>query len=170
AIVNGGIKRGTNPAPRLAGMDAFWSPYAQRNPLFANDGAGRFRDISEAHAAFCSQAAVGRGLACGDIDNDGALDLLIMNTAAPARLLRNVAPDRGHWLVVRAVDPGLGGRDAYGAEVTVRAGTKTWWRLVQPSYSYLVSNDPRVHFGFGNTTKIDAIHVLWPDAHREEFA
>src|SRR5439155_2235365 len=158
AFVNGRIKRASDSvadaAPRklsglLPGLDPFWAPYAQRNQLFINDDTGHFREISEANPVFCGHAAVGRGLACGDVDNDGALDLLIINAGAPAQLLRNVAPKRGHWLLVRAIDPRLGGRDAYGAEITVRAGTRRWWRLVQPGYSFLVSNDPRVHFGLG---------------------
>src|SRR5438034_2332005 len=154
AFVNGRIKRASDSVADAAqsllpGLDPFWRSYAQRNQLFINDGTGRFREISEANPAFCGHAAVGRGLACGDIDNDGALDLLIINAGAPAQLVRNVAPKRGHWVLVRAIDPGLGGRDAYGAEITVRAGARRWWRLVQPGYSFLVSNDPRVHFGLG---------------------
>lgn len=182
AFVNGRIKRenpvgpGVSPGPFPPELDPFWHPYAQRNQLFVNDGAGRFRDISDANPAFCGRAGVGRGLACGDIDNDGDLDLLVANTGAFARLLRNVAPNRGHWLLIRAIDPALGGRDAYGAEIRVSAGAsaggpsgRTWARLVQPGYSYLVSNDPRVHFGFGAVSDFDRIEVIWPDGTGEIF-
>ena len=169
AVVNGMIKRGNDPGPFLPGMLPFWHPYAQRRHLFVNDGQGRFRDIAEANPAFCHEAAVGRGLACGDLDNDGALDLLVINTGAPAQLFRNRAPRRGHWLTIRAIEPTLGGRDAYGAEVTVEAGAHRWWRLVQPGYSFLVSSDPRVHFGLGPATRIDRIRVLWPEGDEELF-
>ncbi len=169
AFVNGRIKRGEEVGPLLPGLDPFWRPYAQQNQLFANDGTGRFHDLSDANPAFCGRAAVGRGLACGDIDNDGALDLLVCNAGAPAQLLRNAAPNGGHWLMIRAIDPELGGRDAYGAEVTVRAGHRHWNRLVQPGYSFLVSNDPRVHFGLGSVTAIDRIEVVWPDGAKEAF-
>src|SRR5262249_20081729 len=84
----------------------------------------------------------------------------------PARLYRNVAPDRGHWLLVRAIDPALK-RDAYGAEVTVRAGQQRWVRWINPGYSYLCSNDPRAHFGLGKVDRVDAIEVLWRDGKRE---
>src|SRR5262249_13592644 len=134
----------------------------------ANDGHGRFRDISLANGPFCGTARVARGLACGDIDGDGALDLLVTTIAGPARLYRNVVPRRGHWLLVRAIDPALR-RDAYGAEITVHAGGRRWQRWVNPGYSYLCSNDPRAHFGLGSVERLDRIHVVWPDGTEEEF-
>ena len=88
--------------------------------------------------------------------------------AGPASLYRNVAPDRGHWLVVRAVDPARK-RDAYGAEVTVRAGGKAYWRLLNPASSYCGSNDPRGHFGLGPSERYERIDVRWPDGSAETF-
>jgi hypothetical protein len=111
---------------------------------------------------------VARGLVCADIDGDGALDLLVTTAGSRARLYRNVAGKRGHWLSVRAIDPKLH-RDAYGAEITVHAGKRTWFRLANPGYSYLCSNDPRVHFGLGEVSRVTAIHVLWPDGTKETF-
>ncbi|TMQ33782.1 MAG: VCBS repeat-containing protein, partial [Planctomycetota bacterium] len=141
AVVNGRVKRmervGTDPAADTS-LDPFWRPYAERNQLFANDGQGRFRDFSSANEPFCGIARVGRGLACGDIDGDGALDLLVTSVAGRARLYKNTAPHRGHWLFVRAIDPALG-RDAYGAEVTVEASKRRWLGWVNPGYSYLCS-------------------------------
>jgi hypothetical protein len=95
------------------------------------------------------------------------MNLVTTSIAGPARIFRNVAPDRGHWLTIRALDPRLK-RDAYGAEVVVRAGSKKWWRLVNPG-SFLCSNDPRVHVGLGLAAKCDAVEVLWPDGLREAF-
>lgn len=169
AWVNGDIKRGNQTPPFEPDMDPFWRDYAQGDRLFFNDGTGQFADISASNPGLCGRAAVGRGLACGDLDNDGSLDLLVMNAGGPVRLLRNVAPRRGHWLMVRAIDPTLGGRDAYGAEVTLRAGERQWRRLIQPAYSYLVSNDPRAHFGLGARETFDRIDVIWPDGTEESF-
>jgi hypothetical protein len=175
ALVNGRIKRerATPPfvVPPSGGSSPrdFWLPYAQRSQLFANDGKGRFSDVSALNAAFCSQPIVGRGLLCGDLDNDGALDLIATSIAGPARLYRNVVPPRWHWLIIRATDPALGGRDAYGAEVTVQAAGRRWWRLLNPAYSFLSSNDARVHFGLGAAANVDAIRVIWPDGTEEEF-
>jgi hypothetical protein len=169
AWVNGRVKRGNDSSRVASGVHPFWAPYAQRNQIFANDGKGVFRDVSEANAAFCIRPAVGRGLAMGDLDNDGALDFLTTGTGGPAQLFRNVAARRGHWLTVRAVEPALGGRDAYGAEITVRAGERSWWRLVNPGFSYLCSNDPRAHFGLGSAATVDGIEVVWPDGAQESF-
>jgi hypothetical protein len=163
-IVNGRVSKPENP-----GNGPFWTWYAERNQLFANDGKGRFRDISSSNEPFCGTGAVSRGLAVGDLTGDGALDLLVTSIAGPARLFRNVAPDRGHWLLVRAIDPALGGRDAYGAEVTVVDGERRWWRLINPGHSYLCSNDARAHFGLGSAHHVDAFHVVWPDGKRETF-
>ena len=168
AFVNGRVKRGEQGGPMAAGVDPFWAPYAQRNQVFANEG-GTFRDISAANAAFCAEAMVGRGLAIGDIDNDGDLDLLVTSTGGPAKLYRNIAPRTGHWLSVRVIDPALGGRDAYGAEIVVNAGGRRYWRLANPGFSYLCSNDPRVHFGLGASTAFESLEVLWPDGTRETF-
>jgi hypothetical protein len=171
AVANGRVKRpvGSPVPPSTGSADSFWRPYAERNQLFANQGDGRFRDISLHNGPFCGSARVSRGLVCGDIDGDGALDLLVTSISSPARLYRNVAPKRGHWLIVRALDPALH-RDAYGAEVTIRAGGRRWVRFINPGYSFLCSNDPRAHFGLGQASRIDEIQVLWPDGTEEVFA
>jgi hypothetical protein len=111
---------------------------------------------------------VARALACGDLKGDGVLHLLVTYTSGPARLYQNVAPARGHWLLVRAIDPKLQ-RDAYGAEVTVVAGGRRWTGWLNPGSSYLCSNDPRVHFGLGALDRIDSVRVLWPDGTAETF-
>jgi hypothetical protein len=170
AVVNGRVKRpvGSPAAPAGSRPDSFWRAYAERNQLFANQGDGRFRDISPQNGPFCGTARVSRGLACGDIDGDGALDLLVTSISGPVRLYRNVAPKRGHWLLVRAIDPALH-RDAYGAEVQVRAAGRRWVRCLNPGYSFLCSNDPRAHFGLGQAAHVDEIQVLWPDGSEEIF-
>jgi enediyne biosynthesis protein E4 len=164
AVANGGVIG--NPA-RGTGL-GFWQPYGEHNQLFANDGGGRFRDVSPANPAFCGRWNVARGLAFDDFDGDGAPDLLVTTIGDRARLFRNVAPDRGHWLKVRALDP-QHQRDAYGAEVYVQAGERKWLRLVNPAQSFLSSCSPLALFGLGTATQVDSIQVHWPDGTREAF-
>jgi hypothetical protein len=166
ALANGRVMR----ASSAGAGHSFWSWYTERNQLFANDGTGRFRDISPVNAPLCGSAAVSRALVYGDVDNDGAVDLLVTAAAGPARLYRNVVPNRGRWLLLRAVDPALGGRDAYGAEITVTAGKSRWVRWLNPGSSYLCSHDPRVHVGLGSAERVDAVRVVWPDGSEETFA
>ena len=172
ALVNGRIKRdryADSTGTDDFGLPAPWPAYAQRSQLFHNDGRGVFRDVSLSNGAFCGVPIVGRGLACGDIDNDGDIDLLAVGIAGPARLYRNVAKRLGHWLTVRATDPEHGGRDAHGALLTVHCGNRAFWGMVNPAQSYLSSHDPRVHFGLGTATRFDRIHVVWPDGKEEWF-
>jgi hypothetical protein len=171
AVVNGTIKRNRTPfhAGSTNAHEPFWYSYSERNQLFANTGSGNFRDVSPMNPAFCSVANVGRGLACGDIDNDGALDLVVTSISGSARIYRNVAGKRGHWLTVRAIEPALGGRDAYGAEVIVSADSQKMYGWINPGYSFLCSNDPRAHFGLGERTKVDSIDVGWPGGKQERF-
>ena len=109
-----------------------------------------------------------RGLVRGDVFGDGAQDLLVTSIAGPARLYRNVAPKRGHWLEVRALDPALK-RDALGAEIRVRAGEKTRTAWLHPAESYLCSSEPCAHFGLGPCERVESVEVLWPDGARETF-
>jgi hypothetical protein len=166
AVVNGRV------AARDCGVDEtlgpFWTRYGDRNQIFANDGRGRFRDVSTANPDFCGRWNMGRGLVRGDFDGDGAEDLLVTSIATPARLFKNVAPRRGHWLRIRTFDPALR-RDALGTEVRVRAGGRTWVGWMHPAESYLCSSEPRAHFGLGAAERVDAIDVVWPDGTRETF-
>jgi enediyne biosynthesis protein E4 len=168
AVANGGVRRGGMAVAGAGALGPYWSAYAGRNQLFAGDGAGRFRDLSESQGVLCGPANIGRGLAVGDVDGDGAPDLLLTTAGGRARLLLNRAPDRGHWLTVRAFDPALK-RDAVGATVTVRAGERRWLRRADPGGSYLCSSDPRALFGLGPATAVDSLVVRWPDGSDEEF-
>lgn len=165
AFVNGRVYRGAE-VPGTGHLPEFWRVYAERNQLLRNAGGGKFEDVSEANPAFCGTPNVARGLAVGDFDNDGRPDLLVTPIAGRARLYRNVAAG-GHWLGVRAVDPGHGGRDAYGTTVRVTAGGRTQTQVVQPAHSYLCSSDPRLLFGLGDATTVDRIEVTWPDGTQE---
>jgi hypothetical protein len=150
-----------------AQLGKFWNDYAEPNLLFLGDGKGKFTDAAARAGDFCARVDSTRGLAFGDIDNDGRVDLVSNTVGNVLRVYRNVAPPAGnHWLLARAM---TGRRDALGARVEVTAGGRRWTRLAQAAYSYCASNDPRCHFGLGTIDKIDAIHVTWPDGKRERF-
>lgn len=164
AIVNGRVSRLRESTS--TGFD--WHDYVERDQLFANDGTGKFRDISTANPALSATPRIGRALCAGDICGNGRVDLLATYVNGPARIYRNIAPQAGHWLMIQAIVPEWK-RDAYGALITVTAGNKKWTRLIQPGSSYLSSNDPRAHFGLGTADHIDAIRVAWPDGSLEDF-
>ena len=170
AIVNGGIEPvAASNVPFYEDLGPHWSAYAERDQLLSNDGTGRFTDVSRENPTFCGIPAVGRGLAYADYDDDGAVDLLVTNIGSRAKLFRNVAKKKGHWLIVRAIDPELGGRDAFGSEITVEADGWRSNRWLNPASSYLCSNDPRCHFGLGQHGRIDRLVIVWPDGSSEAF-
>ena len=166
AIVNGRVIRG--PLLKSQKTPSYWDYYSEPNLLFRNEGNGKFANVSAQSGAFASYIANSRGLAFGDIDNDGDVDLLMTNCGGPAHLFRNDYEGGAHWLLIRAYDPALK-RDAVGSRVTVIAQGKRITRFVQPAYSYLSSSDPRLHFGLANTSRLDSIEVVWPDGSEETF-
>jgi hypothetical protein len=153
---------------RIDDPAAYWREYADLNLLFLGRGNGRFDDATLRGGDFTAAIGSARALLYGDTDNDGDLDLLVTNCGASARLYRNDVPKLGNWLQVRLTD-GRGAPAGYGAEVTVAVGERKFCRLANPADSFLASNDPRVHFGLGDTASYDSILVRWPDATSEIF-
>jgi hypothetical protein len=136
---------------------------AQRPVLLQNAGGGRFRNITEAGGAYFRADHVGRGLAVGDLDNDGWPDLVISHLNEPVTVLRNVARKdypKHHWLGVELV--GEGHRDVVGARVTLRVGDGQLTRFAKSGGSYLSSGDRRLLFGLGERDRVGSLTVSWP--------
>jgi len=142
-------------------------PYAEPNLLFRGRPGPRFEEATPRGGTAAPLIATSRAAAFGDLDNDGGVDILVMNRDGRPYLLRNAVRGRGHWLMFRVVDEH--GRDALGAEITLTVGSRSMRRDVRAAYSYLASNDPRVHVGLGIETGARGVTVAWPDGTRERF-
>ncbi|MEM6795902.1 MAG: CRTAC1 family protein [Acidobacteriota bacterium] len=143
--------------------------YRQPKLFYRNRGDGTFADLSSEVGAALAEEKVSRGLAVGDFDNDGRLDVVINDLDGAPQLLMNRTRDAGHWLSVELQGQG-GNLDAIGAVVTVKAGKTRQSRLVQSGSSYLSQSDFRLHFGLGKETSVGEVEVVWPDATRSTQA
>ena len=159
AIVNGHV---LDNAPQYRAG----STYQQRKLLFRNTAPRRFTEVGRTMGAAFSVEHVSRGLATGDVDNDGDLDLLVTNNGQPAELLRNDGGNRGNALLVR-LRGSRGNLEAIGARVRVTTGTRTQMRDIKAGSSYLSQNDLRAHFGLGTATTVERLEVQWPSGARE---
>ncbi|HEX5473522.1 MAG TPA: CRTAC1 family protein [Vicinamibacterales bacterium] len=136
--------------------------YRQRKLLFHNRGDGTFDDVSLKYGAVLSDPHVSRGLAMGDLDDDGGVDVVINDLDGAPQVLHDELAGRGHWLLVK-VKGQPPNTDAIGAIVTVTAGGVKQIGLVQSGTSYLSQNDMRQHFGLGAAMLADTVDVKWPD-------
>ncbi|MEM9799650.1 MAG: CRTAC1 family protein [Planctomycetota bacterium] len=140
--------------------------YAEPNSVLRGSEDGRWSPIELAGGTAEPLLATSRGAAFGDVDGDGAMDVLVGNREGPAHLFRNVAPNRGHWLIVRLVD---GSATAVGASARVTLDGRTMRREIKPAYSYCSASDARAHFGLGDVDRIEEVVVRWPDGAEETF-
>lgn len=138
--------------------------YAQKDLLYENVG-GRFQDVSAQVAALQAER-VGRGLAVGDFDNDGRLDVVISSVGRPAVLLRNEGPAAGNWITIRA-QGGKSNRFGLGATVRVRTSAGVQVREINNAASYLSASDIRLHVGVATAKVIQEIEVLWPSGAKQ---
>ena len=150
-------------------LERHYKQYPSHSPriLFRNNGNGGFVQMGAEAGPGVTGAHLSRGCAFGDFDNDGDLDVLIVNRNEPPSLLRNDAPPGNHWLKVR-LEGTRRNRSAIGARVLVHYGGKVQARCVTSQASYLSVNDPRLHFGLGGASSAD-IEVHWPSGTSETF-
>ena len=136
--------------------------YRQRKLLYHNRGDGTFDEVSSRYGPVLTDERVSRGLAVGDLDDDGRLDVVINDLDGAPQVLRNEIATPGHWLIVKLKGKGKN-TNAIGAVIAVSTGTTRQLRLVQSGTSYISQDDMRQHFGLGAASRVDAIEVKWPD-------
>jgi hypothetical protein len=135
--------------------------YAEPKMMFRNTGHGSFENISDRLGADFQAPRVSRGAAIADFDNDGDLDILVNNCGQSPQLLRNDGGNANHWLQIFLIGT-KSNRDGVGARVKVSAGDLVLYDQRKGGMSYQSAQDPRLHFGLGGRSAVDAIEVIWP--------
>jgi hypothetical protein len=139
--------------------------YKEPMLLARNTGKG-FADVSAQAGEVFQKAWVGRGLAIGDIDNDGRLDAVVSTNDGALHVLHNATQNQNQWLTLELVGH-RSNRDAIGAEVKLVTAKGSQWVTVTTAGSYLSSSDKRVHFGLGTEAVARTIEILWPSGIRQ---
>jgi hypothetical protein len=143
------------------------STYAQRPLLFHNAGDGRFEYVPPVKGTGLAVLTSGRGAAFGDLFNDGKIDVVISPIDGPPTLLRNVNPDKHHWVELKLTGGPKSPRDAVGATVFLTANGMRQREDVLSSGSYISANDQRPHFGLGDSTDAGTAEIRWPSGLRQ---
>ena len=143
-------------------------PYKTPNVVYRNLGGGRFEEILEEAGPGIAEAHSSRGVAFGDFDNDGDIDMLIMNMNEPPSLLRNDLQSANHWLKV-LLKGASSNRSAIGAQVVAIYGGRRQAQAVLAQSSYLSVSDRRLHFGLGDAVTAD-LEIRWPNGKFEKIA
>lgn len=145
------------------------TPYHQPIVLFRNKGDRTFEDVSKAAGIDKLRAASWRGLAVGDVNNDGKMDILVMDADGPPLLLINRTESTNHAVLFRLIGT-KSNKAAIGARVIVDTGDFKQMSEVQSGSSYLSQNDLRLHFGLGTHATINQVQILWPSGRKENFS
>src|SRR5262245_45507909 len=144
------------------------SDYREPRILYHNKGNGTFEDISASAGPGITTTASGRGLAVGDLWNDGRISAVISNMSAPPSLLVNRAKSLNHWIAFKTIGT-KSNRDGIGARIRLKTGERVLVDEVRSGSSYDSNNDMRVHFGLGGNSKLDSVEVRWPSGLTERF-
>jgi len=145
------------------------SDYQEPRILYHNLGNGKFADISADAGPGITEARSGRGLAVGDLWNDGRMSAVVSNMNAPVSLLVNQVRSGNHWIAFKTIGT-KSNRDGIGARIRVKVGDRVMVDEVRSGSSYISSSDMRVHFGMGASTKLEWIQIRWPSGLVERYA
>jgi enediyne biosynthesis protein E4 len=146
-------------------LDTVEKSYPQlryREPMMlVRNAAGKFSDVTASSGPGLQQPWVGRGMAIGDLDNDGRVDAVVTTNGGTAHILHNETPTANHWLTLKLVGH-KSNRDGIGAQIKVTTSSGSQWETVSTSGGYLSSSDPRAHFGLGRSAVAQTIEICWP--------
>jgi len=140
----------------------------QTDMLFRNNGNETFTDVSQETGIAALPLRVGRGAAFGDYDNDGDVDIFIVNNHAPPTLLRNEGGNRNNWLQVKLIGVGAN-RDAIGAKIQVKTADRTQVKEIYAGDSYMSFNSLIAEFGVGDATQIETLQVTWQNGEMQKL-
>ena len=135
--------------------------YGQEDQMFQNEGGGKFKDISLELGKYFSQEFVGRGACAGDYDNDGDMDIFVVNLNSHCVFLRNNKGNQNNWIILNLTGT-TSNRDGIGARIKLTSGGKTQIAQRKTTTGYLSQNDPRIHFGLAKNQIVDLIEITWP--------
>ncbi len=136
--------------------------YPEPNTIFWNLGNGKFADVSATAGPDFQIEAAHRGVAFGDLDNDGRVDMVVSVLNGPAELFHNITDNGNHWILLKLVGT-KSNRMGIGAQIRITTPDgKKQWSEVTTAVGYACSSDPRVHFGLGKNEKISEIQIRWP--------
>ncbi len=144
------------------------SNFQQPPILYHNNGSGVYEDITAGAGSGLDMKACSRGLAIGDLWNDGRMSAVITNMNSPVSLLVNQLKNANHWVALKTAGT-KSNRDGIGARVKLSAGKRIFVDEVRSGSSYNSNSDMRVHFGLGNLTKVDSVEISWPSGLVEKF-
>ena len=142
--------------------------YAQRDQMFQNNGDGTYTDVSATAGPYFGEAFVGRAAATADYDNDGDMDIVIMNSNQRAVLLRNDGGNRKNWLSIKLVGT-RSNRDGIGAKVTLTTEDTTQIKEVKSGSSYASGSDTRLLFGLGENQHVKKVSIVWQSGTFQEL-
>jgi len=140
--------------------------YLESPALLWNDHGKRFRDVSADSGAVFQQQWAARGIAVGDLDNDGRVDVVVTSIDGPAWVLHNETPTPNHWITLK-LEGTQSNRDGIGAQVKISTAEGDQYATVTTASSYQASSDKRLHFGLGSATNIERIDIRWPSGIRQ---
>lgn len=163
-VVNGDV---TGVEELVQARDPY--PLHMPNQLFRHKGGGEYVEVTASAGKAFELSEVSRGAAFGDVDNDGDIDVMVINNAGPVRLLVNQVGHEKHWVGMRLVGRELP-RDMIGAKVALlRDGKPVLHKRVHSDSSFASASDLRVHFGLGDDPDITGVEVIWPSGAVERF-